>query len=186
MNGLLPYSLPIKGLRDGIHTFQFSIGREFFKLFEDSPVEEGTIELSLVFDKRPNLFVLEFDFSGKIRSECDRCLAEINLPIGSTEQLLIKFSEEPKDDDPEVIYIHPEASDLNVAPFIYEFIVLSVPMIKVYDCEDDQPRPCNLDMLQFLADREVQQVPDPEDVTEDAPEDGNPIWEDLKKKFGDS
>ena len=181
MNGLLPYSLPIKGLRDGIHTFQFTIDHEFFNAFEDSPVQEGAIELSLVFDKRPNLFVLEFEFSGTIRSECDRCLAEINLPVDSAQQLVIKFSEEPKDDDPEVIYIHPEASDLNVAPYIYEYIVLSVPMIKVYDCEDDEPRPCNLEMLQFLANQNASQEIDPEEKAAEA----NPIWEDLKKKFGD-
>lgn len=173
MDGLVEYSIPIKGLRDGIHRFQFKIDRNFFKHFENSPVEQGQIDLTLTFDKRPDLYVLQFDFEGTIKTECDRCLETIDLPISGHQQLLVKFSFEEEAEEADVIYINPEDQKLDVSKFVYEFIILAIPIIKVYNCEDDEKRPCNEEMLRYLD--EAAQEPAEED------EDFNPIWEELKK-----
>lgn len=172
MDGLVTFSLPIQGLGDGIHEYRFEIDASFFSHFENSPVAKGDIEVFLTLDKRPSMMVLDFDFSGTIRTECDRCLAEIDLPVDGTPQLVVKFSEEEEPEDAEVIFIHPEAESLQVARFIYEFVVLSIPIIRVYDCELDEPRVCNLDMLSML---EKAEEPEPD------PENENPVWDALKK-----
>ena len=172
MDGLVPYSLPIKGLHNGIHEFSFQIGSDFFSNFEDSPIEACQIELALTLDKRPSMMVLEFDFDGTVRTECDRCLASINLPIEGHQRLVVKYSEDAEQEDADMIFVHPEASDLNVATYIYEFIVLAVPMIKVYDCQDEENPPCNFEMLAFLSQNE-------DKATENAPE-SNPVWDALK------
>jgi uncharacterized protein len=172
MDGLVEYTIPVKGLGNGIHPFHFHIGREFFEQFEDSPVREGDIELDLTFDKRTDMFVFTFQFEGTVKTECDRCLASIDLPISGQERLIVKFSLEDEEDEADVTYVHPEISKFNVARFIYEFIVLAIPMIKIYDCEEDEQPACNQEMLDFLESNE--EPAEPEDTA-------NPIWEELKK-----
>ena len=174
MNALVPFSLPIQGLRDGVHGFQFEINQDFFSCFEGAPFSDGQIEMDLVMDKRPSLIVLEFDFSGTVRTECDRCLAEIDLPIEGSQRLMVKYSEEGEEtSDADVWYIHPEAEELNVAQFAYEYVVLSVPMVRVYDCQSEDPPVCDFEMLDFL---EKQQEGDDAGKSSD-----NPAWNELKK-----
>ncbi|NUQ23547.1 MAG: DUF177 domain-containing protein [Saprospiraceae bacterium] len=174
MDALIPYSIPVKGLRLGVHTFKFQIDDAFFQHFEQSPVQQGQVDLTLTLDKRPDMYILEFDFEGSVKTECDRCLAPIDLPIGDAQQLMVKFSEEEEPEDAEVVFIHPEAQQLNVARYIYEFICLAIPMIRVYDCKNDPKRPCNEEMLRYL-DNAAQTSDEP------APDEPNPMWEALKK-----
>jgi len=168
MDALREYSIPFKGLGNGIHQFVFRIDKSFFEHFEQSPISDCSIELKLDFDKRSDLFVLEFDFSGKVKTSCDRCLVPIDLPISGAQSLLVKFSEAEEAEEAEVVYISPDENELNVSRFVYEFICLALPIMKTYDCENDEPRPCDMEMLRFL------------DNGKEAQAEQNPIWDELK------
>ncbi len=168
MENLVQYRLPLKGMGEGMHTFSFQVDGEFFSNFKDSPVQDGTIELSLEVDKRPGLYAMHFVFSGTVATECDRCLTAIDLPIAGEQHLLVKLAEEDKGEEAEVVYIHPETPHLNVARFAYEFIVLAIPMIKVYACDLEEPRKCNMQLLAYLEEQEQ-------------PAEDNPLWDELKK-----
>ncbi len=171
METLNPFSIPIEGLKDGLHRFDFQIDKAFFKQFEQSPVQDGNFDIRLFFEKRPDLMILSFDFEGFMMTECDRCLEKINLPIKNTDQLIVKYADEPEE-DAEVIYITRGTSHLNVAKYIYEFICLAIPMASVYDCEDDKNPPCNFETLKYLT-----RIEDDENADENA----NPMWDALKK-----
>ncbi len=177
MGGLLEYSLPVKGLGIGVHQFRFQVDASFFKHFQESPVEAGQVEVLLDFDKRPDLYVLDFRLEGTVRTECDRCLAEIDLPIADQQRLLVKFSEEEEIEEAEVVFISREETQLDVSHFIYEFIVLAMPIIKVYDCENDENRQCNEEMLRYLQGEEEKA---------EGSAGTNPIWEELKKLKNDN
>ncbi len=171
MDGLIEYAIPVKGLGIGIHQFRFEIDGTFFGAFEESPVKEGRVDLHLVFDKRMDLYILEFSFAGTVKTSCDRCLADIDLPISGEDRLIVKFSFEEEEEEADVIYINPEAQQLHVARYIYEFIILAIPIIKVYNCEDEVDPACNQEMLEYL---ERKNDSEPEATN-------NPIWEELKK-----
>ena len=171
MAELKQFSLPLRGLKDGVHQFDFQVDAEFFTHFKSSPIQEGEFEVIMYFDKRPDMIVLTFDIAGHMQTECDRCLEQIRLPIKGEEQLLIKYAEEASE-DAEVIYIPRGTSELNVARFVYEYICLSVPMVKTYDCESEAERPCSEAMLKYLDSEKAQSG---EEETPD-----NPIWEALK------
>ena len=173
MESLLEYRIPVKGLSTGMHNFEYQVGSQFFSNFEHAPIKEADLKVEMRLEKKPSLYVLEFDFSGSVRTNCDRCLAEIDLPIAGKDRLLVKISEKTESEDPEVVYLHPEAQKLEVAEYIYEFIVLAIPMIKVYDCEEEAEPACDFDMLDKL---------DYSDDEEDQADSGNnPIWDELKK-----
>ena len=178
MDSLVEFSIPVSGLGNGLHQFQFRIDSQFFSCFEESPIEDGDINVLLDFDKRPDMYVLQFDFEGTVKTDCDRCLASIGLPVSGSEQLLVKFSLDEEDEEADVIYISPETKKFNVSRFIYEFIILAMPMIKVYHCETETPRPCNPEMLEYLSSG--QEKEDPENKED------NPIWEELKKLTRDN
>ncbi len=171
MDALIQFSIPIKGLHPGLHRYNFQIEQSFFQAFEQSPLEAGDVQVSLELDKRTDMYELDFEFSGTVKTDCDRCLASINLPVSGKEKLLVKLSLESRVEEAEIIYISPDQPKLNVARYIYEFICLAMPLIKVYDCQEEEKPPCNDEMLDYLEDSQ----PDGE-TTEN-----NPIWDELKK-----
>jgi uncharacterized protein len=154
MDPLLPFRIPVKGLHAGLHEFTFRIDREFFAAFEFSPIEEGVIDLTVGFDKRADMVVLSFDFQGSVRTECDRCLAAIDLPLEDSQHLVLKYSvEEKESEDPDLVYIHPETSSVNIAPYVYDFVLLAMPLVKVIDCESMDVKPCDEQMLAYLREQ---------------------------------
>ena len=147
MDMLKPFLIPISGLNFGSHQFDFQIDASFFQHFENSPIAAGNIEMSMDLDKQPEMMVLQFDFSGTVATACDRCLAAINLPIQGNYPLIVKYGGIEKEDEAELIYINRDDSILDVSKYVYEFICLSLPLIKVYDCDEEDPIPCDEAML---------------------------------------
>lgn len=167
MNALDHFSIPVLGLRDGLHEYDFNIGREFFQCFQDSPIEDANVEVHFLFDKRPDLYEMTFEFEGTVKVACDRCLEEFDLPIDDRQFLLVKFDEKEWE-DADVIYILKGTPKLNVAKYIYEFINLAVPMMKTHD---DAGERCDPEMLKFLTKEEEQSQ---EENT------ANPLWDALR------
>lgn len=167
MNAFSAYSIPIKGLKTGLHTFSFSADSAFFALFEDSPVETGKIDFQVTLDKRSDMLLFDFDLSGFIETECDRCMAVIKLPIKDFRQLIAKYGNAEGETEDEVVFIHPESSAFNIAKYLYEFAVLALPISNVYDCQDEPNPPCNFEVLKHLtSDSEQKQGPN--------------VWDNLK------
>ena len=150
MNAFVAYSIPIMGLKLGLHQFKFAIDTAFFALFEDSPIETGSIDFILELDKRSDMLLFDFELTGFIGVSCDRCTAPINLPIEDSRQLIVKYGDDGGDEDDEVVFISREASEFNVAKYLYEFAVLAMPITNVYDCQDDSNPPCNFEVLKHL------------------------------------
>jgi uncharacterized protein len=165
MNALDQFTIPVSGLSDGLHEYDFDIGREFFQQFEGSLVEEANVQVHFTFDKRTDLYILTFEFEGEVKTTCDRCLEEFDLPVEDEQSLLVKF-DETEWEDADVIYILQGTQSLNVARYIYEFINLAVPITKTHD---DAGESCDPEMLKFIE----QEEDEPED-------DSGSVWDSLK------
>jgi uncharacterized protein len=166
-NKFIAYAIPIQGLKTGNHQFKFTLDGDFYKHFEDSLILEGKVNFVVDLEKRADMLIFDFQLDGYVGAICDRCTADINLPISGQEELLVKFSDEVLEDD-EVIFIPQETSIFNIAQFMYEFSIMALPIINTYDCELEKPKPCNVEVL-----KHIQQI----DEEEEKP---NPIWETLK------
>ncbi len=157
MNVLDQFSIPVSGLSNGLHEYEFSVGKDFFEAFAESPIKEGAINVLFNFDKREDMYVLLFDFEGEVEVICDRCLDPFALPIEDRQSLLVKFDDEPWE-DADVVFIQKGTQVLNVAKYIYEFINLAVPMTKTHDDAGDD---CNPDMLKYLEQQEEEEADEP-------------------------
>lgn len=150
MRALTHFSLPLKGLKDGIHHYQFKIDNDFFQKFEKSIVKRGSFRVEIELNKKSNHIEIDFVIEGKMKTECDRCLADINLPVSGEHKLIIKYTVDEINDDDEVWSITYDMHELNLDKAIYEFINLSVPLIKSFDCELEDPSPCNFKAKDYL------------------------------------
>lgn len=164
------YRIAVKGLKIGHHSFHYELDSNFFSLFEGAPFTKALFEVDIEFDKRSNFFVLKFDINGKIETPCDRCLAKIKLPVKGAYDLIVKLEEEAETNDPDIIFLDPMADFIDLKSILYDYINLSVPMHMSYDCEKDDPRPCDESALKYLEEGK-----DIEGKT------GNPIWDALKE-----
>jgi uncharacterized protein len=165
------FSLPYLGMKDGLHRYEFDADDAFFHCFEQSPILSGSVKVLLDVDKKPSLSVLDFEIDGQVRGGCDRCLAEIDIPVEGKYQLHAKIGDPSLNDD-EVIYITQDQSKLDLSQSIYEFILISMPMSNTIDCETLNPRPCNQEILNKWASKNEQ--------IDNEDKGGSSIWESLK------
>jgi len=172
MKDLIPYDIRLKGLKDGMHSFGFTIGTAFLTFFEDSPKEKVTANVNVILEKRPGLITMEFHLKGKLHAACDRCLADISIPLQSDYRLLVKSMEQPEEiENEDVIVLHPETPVWNAASVIYENILLSIPVIKRYDCESELNPPCDKEMIRIISQGIIHEIPEDE---------GNSPWKILQ------
>ncbi|MCR9286431.1 MAG: DUF177 domain-containing protein [Bacteroidetes bacterium] len=171
MDALVQFNIPVSGLKDGLHTYDFQIDSSFFECFEASPLKEGNVNVKVYFDKRPDLYVLTFDLKGIVKTTCDRCLDEFNLPIKGTHDLMVKF-DETEHEDADIIYILRGEKSLSIAKYVYEFINLSMPIMKTHDDADED---CNEDIVKYLNNYNFDEKEEESESKE------NPMWEALKK-----
>ncbi|MEL7021681.1 MAG: hypothetical protein AAGK47_08735, partial [Bacteroidota bacterium] len=124
MKALEHFSIPVKGLGLGMHTYEFDLDSEFFAQFEQAQIKAATIRVKVYFDKREDMYVFTFDWEGTTDAVCDRCLTDIQLPLKGADQLVVKFAEEMRE-EVDVVYIPMDTSHFNVARYIYEYTLMS-------------------------------------------------------------
>ena len=167
MKALAAFQLPLSGLGSGMHEYHFEIKDEFFSNFEASPITKADVDLRVYLDKRSTFIEITFDFEGKVETGCDRCLKKFMLPIKNSNLLLLKYSAEEvkENDDVDILFISKNENEFNLAKFIYEFILLSIPMSKVHEMAEEQ---CDEDFTRFLHRDEETEKP------------SNSVWDALK------
>lgn len=170
------FNIPFKNAKLGLHEYHFDVDTHFFREYENSTVEKGKFDIEVVLDKKENMLDLEFNISGSIESPCDRCLAEIQIPIDSVHRIVVKFDDFGKEDTDEVVYISSEETNFNVANLIYEFVSLSIPFSKTIDCEANNSEFCDEKVLDYYQELEEQS----EEIEEEQKKEQGKIWDALK------
>lgn len=169
MDYLKNFIIPFKGLGIGNHKFTFVVDDLFFEKIEYSEIKKGKINVELLFEKQENMFVLNFQIDGNIQVKCDRCSDDFYLPIKGDQQLFIQFGNSFEEKTDEIIIIPRNDFEIDLAPYIYEYIILILPIQRLHINEPNGKSQCNqamLDRLNQLSEREHQ---------------SDPRWDALKK-----
>src|SRR5690606_29513476 len=176
MEGWKELVLSLPGLPDGITEIKSTVTTDVFTQFEQSPIRNASYEVQVLFDKKPGLYILNVNASGWHEAICDRCLELIRIPGEATYQYFFnKKGEVAETEDEDMIVLEEGTVELDLRPLVYESIILSLPLINVYDCEDDDQAPCDRKVLEILRDKE-----------NDEKNSTNPSWDVLKDiKFED-
>ncbi len=167
------YTIPYIGLKKEKHIFEYQLDGTFFKKDEQSLIQEGNVVAKVTFDKTIAPYILDFELNGTIRSECDRCASEINLPIHGNHRVFVKFDADADvltDENLEILYLHPEDSEIDLEMYLYDFTLLSIPYTKV--CKD-AGQECDPEVIRHLEGFKEHKTK--EETTPD------PRWEGLNK-----
>lgn len=138
MKGLNKYNIEIFKLDNTGHEFDFEVDEVFFSHFEYSPVEQGNVQVHVVFDKHETLIEANFHFEGEITLTCDRSLEQFQFPLQTDGKLIYKYGLEEKEVDDDIIIITKQTQVVNIAQFIYETISLSIPFKKLHPKYQDE------------------------------------------------
>ncbi|MDE5637065.1 MAG: DUF177 domain-containing protein [Alistipes sp.] len=126
------YSIAYKGLADGKHEFSFDVGRALFEAFDCEEVRGGECRATVAMEKSHSALTLDGRIAGQVVVECDRCLEDCALPVEYEGRLVVKFSDEIEEYDGEVMWIPAAESEISLAQYIYESILLSLPYRRVH------------------------------------------------------
>ncbi len=176
MNNLKEYNISFFGLKEGLHQFEYKIENEFFESFNYHEFLSATVLVNVKFTKKSNLLELHFAGSGDVEISCDVSNEPYNQPIACDLDLVVKFGEEFNDDNEEILILPHGEHQLNVAQFIYEMIVLSVPNKRVHPGIVDGT--LQSEVLKKLKELEPKENKNLNEI--------DPRWEGLKKLLTDN
>ena len=128
------YKVELKGLSPGKHQLSFDLTDSFFALIneEESDVKRGNLKLVLDINRIGDVFEMIFSINGVVLVSCDRCLDDIEMPVNINNKIFVKFGEEYTEESDEVVVIPESEGNINIAWFVYEFIILSLPIKRVH------------------------------------------------------
>lgn len=132
MKDLKEFDISFVGLKQGKHKFEYRLDNKFFENFQYDEFENADIKVDLDFEKKNNMFQLEFNSKGIVTVACDLTNEPFDLDIDGKLSLIVNFGEEYNDDNEEILIIPQSDYQLNVSQFIYEMIVLSVPTKRIH------------------------------------------------------
>lgn len=174
MDKLKYYDVSFVGLKNGVHQFDFKINKEFFDLFEfDEEFENPQLEVILIFEKKDTMLDFNFKMKGNVTFNCDVTELPFQYPLKNDFHIIVKFGEDYLDEGDEIVIIPHTEHTVNVAQWIYENFMISLPVKRVHpkvlsgELVTDE-----LSKLETLQPREKDQIQDEEEI--------DPRWDKLK------
>jgi uncharacterized metal-binding protein YceD (DUF177 family) len=155
------YNIVLKDLIDETRTFEFDLDGAYFKKIDSPEVQKGNVKAKVSVQQKMNTFELSFVLDGIIYIPCDRCLDEMEQPIHYKEKLKVKFGD-TFDEIDDIVIVPESDGGINIAWFLYEFIVLNIPIKHVHATGE-----CNKTMATKLKKHITRQKGDDDD--EDTP-----------------
>lgn len=146
------YTIAYKGLKSGLHDFHFEVDGSLFKAFGSTEIKDGACGVTVVMERGEAMLTLDVTVDGSVVVECDRCLEDCRVPVHYEGQLLVKFSDEVREYDGEVMWLLPMEDEIDLTQYIYESIVLALPYQRVHP--DGECNPEMLKRFRIVSDAE--------------------------------
>jgi uncharacterized metal-binding protein YceD (DUF177 family) len=150
------YIIQFKGLKEGVHDFEFILGKPFFTECEYLEVPDGMVAAHVVLTRKPTFLDLDINLSGSLQVLCDRCLDYFEMDVDFAGHLVVRFSEQVEEGDDEIIFLNPEDNQLDMKHYFYECISVSLPYRKVHPDLPDGKSGCDPEMLKKLKDHLIE------------------------------
>jgi uncharacterized metal-binding protein YceD (DUF177 family) len=182
MNRTKEYLIPFVGLKTGKHHFEYQISNAFFEIFDFHEFNNSNIKVNVVLEKNSTMLDLTFKHKGTVNVPCDMTNEEFDLPIKGSMKLLVRFGDAFNNDNEELLILPHGEFQIDIAQYVYEMIVLSVPLRRVHPgIKDGSLKTEALTKLKELTLKEQK-----EDNKEEQEEENiDPRWDKLKQLLTD-
>lgn len=149
------FDIAFVGLKPGIHEFNYEVDEQFFSEFGQTDFESCQATVKVQLEKSASFLRLKFEIGGSVKVICDRCGNTLPLNLWDEFNMVIKPVENPdemneREEDPDIFYISRTESHLHLAEWIYEFVLLSIPMQRRCNDEEMGGPQCNKEILDML------------------------------------
>ena len=178
MKALKDYIIPFIGLKAGEHHFDYKIYNTFFQIFEYNEFNSVDVKIDLKLEKKTTFLELYFSASGSVNINCDITNEPYSQSINDEFKLVVKFGSEYNDENEDILIVTHGEYEINVSQYIYELIVLAVPVKRIHPGIEDGT--LESDILTKLEELSPQ-----EDIKNKSTEDIDPRWNNLKKLLTD-
>lgn len=178
MKPLKEYNIQFVGLKLGKHHFDYQIDKKFFDYFEYDEFNNVNVKVDLAFEKKTTLLELHFQISGKVNVNCDTTNEPYDQKLKGTFDLVVKFGDEYNDENEDILIIPHGEYEINVAQYIYELIILSMPAKRIHPgIADGTLHSDILKKLEELSPKGLEEKEKTEGI--------DPRWNTLKKLLTD-
>ncbi len=149
------YDIAFVGLKPGFHEFDYQVDDKFFANYKETDFENCYASVKVTLEKNTSFMMLKFEVGGSVSVICDRCGNKLPIDLWDEFNLIIKQVENPEEmndseEDPDVFYISRTESHIHMADWIYEFVMLSIPMQRMCSEEEMGGPQCNKEILAML------------------------------------
>ncbi len=178
MKPLKEFTIQFVGLKLGKHHFDYQIDKKFFEYFEFEDFNDTNIKAEVILNKKETLLEFDYKISGTINVNCDLSNEPFFQEIEGEFELVVNFGQEFNDDNENILIIPHGEYEVNIAQYIYELIVLSVPSRLIHPgIEDGTLQSDILSKLEELSPKSLEEKEKTEDI--------DPRWNTLKKLLTD-
>jgi len=178
MKKLKDFTIQFVGLKNGKHLYDYKIEKAFFDEFEYDDVNNIDVQAKTILNKKETHLEFNFDISGIANVNCDLTNEPYPERISGNFDLVVKFGDDYNNENEDIIIIPHGEYEINIAQFIYELIVLSIPSKRIHPgVKDGTLKSDILDKLEELSPKEK------ENTSDDTKTD--PRWDTLKKLLTD-
>lgn len=153
---LSEYGISFTGLSVGNHIFQYVLEDAFMENFPEQEFCKLRVEAAVKLEKKVNLSMeLDIQLSGFVEVRCDRSDRPFDLSVEANRLVVVHFGDAFNNDDDELLIIPHGEHELNVAQLLYESLVQSIPLKKLYPgTEEEEPE-------YYSSSSEEDETPDP-------------------------
>ena len=178
MKKMKEFVIQFIGLKQGEHHFEYKIDNKFFNHFEYDEFNDANLDVKVVLNKKTTLLEWHFIVSGAVNVNCDLTNEPFDQAIENDFNLVVKFGNEYNDENEEILIIPHSEYEVDISQYIYELIVLAVPIKRVLPgIEDGTLHSEILEKLEELSPKLKENKETNEEI--------DPRWNTLKKLLTD-
>ena len=186
MKSMNEYLIPFIGLKLGKHQFEFIINKKFFDEFSFDEFESCDIKADVVLEKKATMLEISFKHKGTVNVPCDLTGEQFDLPIKGNIKLVVQFGEEFNNDNDELLILPHGEHQIDLAQYLYEMIVLSIPQKRVHPgVKDGTLQTEALKKLNELQVKDTSASEQSKNLKEENKEEIDPRWDKLKQLLTD-
>ena len=164
------FILKFAGLKDGKHKFEYQADNNFFQFYNYSEFNKANIKFNVDFIKKSTVLELPIKGEGFVNINCTLSNEPFDYNLKSQFKLIVKFGEYYDDSNDELLILPQGSHSINLDQFLYEMIVLSMPIRNVHPGIEDGS--IKSDILNRLKDF---------DINKEKSSNFDPRWDKLKQ-----
>lgn len=185
------YDIPFSGLKLGMHEFDFELKQAFFEEYDFEEFTDADMQYTIQMEKKNTMLVFDFQMNGTATVDCDLSLEPFTIALKATWQLIVKLGSEYIDEDDGVVIIPADEHHFNLADYLYEIAVLSIPKRKIHpkvesgDLSTETLKKLREYQIEVVHEEDLQDETETPAAQEQALKDTDPRWQKLKDLYKD-